>query len=35
MIAALPPESERRVCVPTVTDPRGIDLCAYREAQPG
>jgi len=28
-IAALA-ENERRVCVPTVTDPRGIDLCAYR-----
>lgn len=28
-IAALP-QAERRVCVPTVTDPRGIDLCAYR-----
>ena len=28
-IAALP-EAERRVCVPTVTDPRGIDLCAYQ-----
>ena len=28
-IAALP-EEERRVRVPTVTDPRGIDLCAYR-----
>lgn len=27
-IAALP-EEERRVRVPTVTDPRGIDLCAY------
>ena len=24
------PEAERRVRVPTVTDPRGIDLCAYR-----
>ena len=29
-IAALP-EEERRVRVPTVTDPRGIDLCAYRK----
>jgi predicted aconitase len=29
-IAALPGE-ERRVRVPTVTDPRGIDLCAYRK----
>jgi predicted aconitase len=29
-IAALP-EDERGVVVPTVTDPRGIDLCAYRE----
>jgi predicted aconitase len=25
------PEEERRVRVPTVTDPRGIDLCAYRK----
>ena len=24
------PEDERRVRVPTVTDPRGIDFCAYR-----
>ena len=24
------PEAERRVRVPTVTDPRGIDFCAYR-----
>ena len=24
------PASERRVWVPTVTDPRGLDLCAYR-----
>ena len=29
-IAALP-EEERRVRVPTVTDPRGIDLCAYEK----
>ncbi len=29
-IAALPGE-ERRVRVPTITDPRGIDLCAYRK----
>lgn len=29
-VAALP-EEERRVRVPTVTDPRGIDLCAYRK----
>lgn len=29
-IAALP-DDERRVRVPTVTDPRGIDLCAYRK----
>ncbi len=29
-IAALP-EAERRVRVPTVTDPRGIDLCAYEK----
>lgn len=29
-IAALP-EAERHVRVPTVTDPRGIDLCAYRK----
>jgi len=29
-IAALPDE-DRRVRVPTVTDPRGIDLCAYRK----
>ncbi len=29
-IAALP-EQERRVRVPTVTDPRGIDLCAYEK----
>ena len=28
-VAALP-EEQRRVRVPTVTDPRGIDLCAYR-----
>jgi predicted aconitase len=28
-IATAPPE-HRRVRVPTVTDPRGIDLCAYR-----
>ena len=28
-LAALPAD-QRRVCVPTVTDPRGIDLCAYR-----
>lgn len=26
---AAQPEEERRVRVPTVTDPRGIDLCAY------
>ena len=25
------PEAERRVRVPTVTDPRGIDFCAYRK----
>ena len=25
------PEEERRVRVPTVTDPRGIDLCLYRQ----
>ena len=25
------PEAHRRVRVPTVTDPRGIDLCAYRK----
>jgi len=24
------PESQRRVLVPTVTDPRGIDLCSYQ-----
>jgi predicted aconitase len=29
-VAALP-EEQRRVRVPTVTDPRGIDLCAYRK----
>jgi hypothetical protein len=29
-IASLP-EAERRVRVPTVTDPRGIDLCAYEK----
>jgi len=29
-IAALP-EEQRRVRVPTVTDPRGIDLCAYQK----
>ena len=29
-IAALP-EAERRVRVPTITDPRGIDLCAYEK----
>ncbi|MFV2089462.1 MAG: aconitase X, partial [Pseudomonadales bacterium] len=29
-IAALP-AAERRVRVPTVTDPRGIDLCAYKK----
>ena len=25
------PEAERRVRVPTVTDPRGIDFCTYRK----
>ena len=25
------PEEHRRVRAPTVTDPRGIDLCAYRK----
>jgi len=25
------PEEQRRVMVPTVTDPRGIDLCAYKK----
>jgi hypothetical protein len=24
------PRLERSVCVPTITDPRGIDLCRYR-----
>ena len=32
---AVLPEEERRVRVPTVTDPRGIDLCAYRKAEAG
>lgn len=25
------PEAERRVSVPTITDPRGIDMCRYRQ----
>ena len=27
---AAAPEEQRQVVVPTVTDPRGIDQCAYR-----
>ena len=25
------PEAERRVSVPTITDPRGVDQCRYRQ----
>jgi len=28
------PESARKVRVPTITDPRGIDLCAYKKPKP-